>query len=413
MGHSTTREPTPEHDRARLAGQLRERLPRLEQDVLAYFAEQASTDVGVAHLLHSLPIVIAAALDGWVSAIEEGHDWHIPTQMLRSHARRAAVNGVAMPSSLRRSSHVAALVLEALSEVLHLGSYSAGTQRYAMTTTNSVANALTAAVAEGHAQELRSGIQTKAERVSELVRRLLNGEDVDARELGYDLTVEHICVVATGNKILKTTEVTAERLGFAVLVAPQDDETVWAWFGGKAPLPVSDVARSYLASATDAIIAISEPAAGVDGFRAVHQQAHTAFSAGLCNSQQVTLFADVVDIAPFLQDPRAAQVLIKTYLVPLYDRRGRSNLIATLDAYFRCDCNASSAAASLKVHRRTIENRIGAAEKRMGGRPLRAWRRQVELAIHLESMQATGHRALADSVVTFAALGIRTDSVGH
>jgi hypothetical protein len=391
MGHSTTRAPTPERDRTRLAEQLRERSPELERDILAYFTEQASMDVGVAHLLRSLPAVIAAALDAWVSAIEHGHDWHVPTQV-RSHARRAAVNGVDMPSSLRRSSHAATLVLQVLGDTLHAGSYSAAAQRYAMTTTSSVANALTAAVAEGHAQELRRGMQTKAELVSELVRRLLNHEDVDTRELGYDLAANHICVIAAGKGILKTIEVTAERLGLALLAAPQDDGTVWTWFGSKGPLPVSVVARRLPASVADAIIAISEPACGVDGFRGVHWQAHTAFSTGLRNSKPVTLFADIADVAPFLQDPRAARALTETYLVPLRDgKNSSSRLIATLDAYFRCDCNASSAAASLKAHRRTIEKRIGAAEERMGGRPLRAWRRQVELALRVEQLHASDY----------------------
>jgi hypothetical protein len=392
MGHSTMRAPTPERDRTRLAGQLRERSPELERDILAYFTEQASMDVGVAHLLRSLPAVIAAALDAWVSAIEHGHDWHVPTQV-RSHARRAAVNGVDMPSSLRRSSHAATLVLQVLGDTLHAGSYSAATQRYAITTTSSVTNALVAAVAEGHAQELRRGMQTKAELVSELVRRLLNHEDVDTRELGYDLAANHICVIAAGKGVLKIIEITAERSGLARLVAPQDDGTIWAWFGSKSALQTSDVTRHILKSKSrmDTYIAISEPIRGIDGFRGAHWQANVTFSAALRDSAGPAMFADVADVVPFLQNPRAANALIALFLDPLRNNKADGDpLIATLAGYFACDCNASSACALLGVHRRTVEKHIRAAEERMKGRPLRVWRRQTELAMRIERLRVVG-----------------------
>lgn len=384
MDHARARKPMPGDERIELAERLREHLPRLNEEILAHFTAQASSEVGAAHLLPALPGAIAAALEAWLAAIEHGHDWPVPAEV-SVHARRAAANGIDISASLRRCSHASKLVLRALIEELASHSYDGSLQPEAISITTSLMNGLASALAEAHKQEMKRIGQTRAERISELVRRLLNNEEIDVRELRYDLKAWHNCVIAADQAALATLEVVAEQLGAQIVGAPQDDGTIWAWFGFKRPVSARTVVECLLKSTFKAFTAVSEPASGIDGFQHSHWQAHLTFAAKFSDPHGIGLFTDIADLAPFLENPSATRAIIALTLDPLraYRPEGET-LINTLAIYCASDCNASTAGSILKMHRKTVQNHIASAEALMGGKPLSTWRRRFELAIRLE-----------------------------
>jgi GGDEF-like domain/PucR C-terminal helix-turn-helix domain len=397
MDYARARKPTLGDDRIELAERLRERwLPQLTQEILEYFTTQASTDVGAAHLLRALPGAIAAALEAWLAAIEYGHDWPVPTEVT-AHARRAAANGIDISASLHRCSYAAKLVLRALINELASYPYDKTLQPEAVAITTSLIGGLASAIAEAHKQELTRTSQTRSERISELVRRLLNHEEIDMRELRYPLSAQHNCVIATDQATLTTLEATAEYLGGHLLGVPQDDGTIWAWFSFPRPVSAKAIAHRLTPSTADTFLAVSEPASGLDGFRHSHWQARLAFAAKLNTACGVALFGEIADLAPFLEHPYAARTLIALSLDPLRTNRPNDDdLIDVIDAYCVSNCNASSAGSLLKMHRKTVQSRVESAEALMGNRPLRDWRGQFEIARRLENIHVL--RPLAELI---------------
>jgi DNA-binding PucR family transcriptional regulator len=110
----------------------------------------------------------------------------------------------------------------------------------------------------------------------------------------------------------------------------------------------------------------------------------------LRTSQAVTRYADCRLLAAAIQNETLVGSLREKYLVPFESGSdGGTKLRQALRAYIDAECNATSAASALKVGRHTVENRLRMAE-RVLGRPLRTCLAEVDLALRLKELDATG-----------------------
>jgi hypothetical protein len=229
----------------------------------------------------------------------------------------------------------------------------------------------------------RSPDQRRADRV----RRLLNGEQVESNELGYDLDTWHLGMIGKGLGVGQAIRGMATGLDSRLLCVSHDEQSVWAWLGGKHSAVVSDIKRLLSAKWPAGLsLALGEPMEGIEGWCHTHQQAQDAFLVSLCQPRTLTLYADVALVVPWLRDETRARWLVETYLSPL-DNRGRSGakLRATLRAYLDSGRNASATSKALNVTRRTIHNRINLIEQRLG--PLFDERQaELELAMRLDDL---------------------------
>lgn len=132
------------------------------------------------------------------------------------------------------------------------------------------------------------------------------------------------------------------------------------------------------------MLAVGEPAAGVEGFRLTHRQAQSAQWVALRRRRTVTRYADVLLVSSALQDDLLAHSLRAIYLAPLTDGRDRDRALRdVLHAYFSSGHNVKAAAASLGIDRATVRRRLRAVEERLG-RPLHACQPELALALRLE-----------------------------
>src|SRR5262249_23743954 len=99
-------------------------------------------------------------------------------------------------------------------------------------------------------------------------------------------------------------------------------------------------------------------------------------------------YADVALEASMLQDELLVTSLRELYLNPLADERdGGEALRQTLQAYIAAGRNLSSAAALLRVSRRTVANRLRAVEGKLG-RVLSGAMAEIEAALRLRDLEA-------------------------
>lgn len=102
----------------------------------------------------------------------------------------------------------------------------------------------------------------------------------------------------------------------------------------------------------------------------------------------LTRYADVALLAAVLKDDALARSLLDIYIAPLDDHRGGGKVLReTLRAYIAAERNVSSAAAALGVVRKTVDNRLGTIEERLG-RSLHPCPAELEIALHLDDLGA-------------------------
>jgi DNA-binding PucR family transcriptional regulator len=189
----------------------------------------------------------------------------------------------------------------------------------------------------------------------------------------------------------------AEFLGTALLAVPRGEGTVWAWLGSNRRLTaqlVQDAVRNR--RGIRAKFAVGEPGKDLEGWRSTHLEAKAALGVAIRSSGNVTCFSDVALEAIALQMPDLVRSLLATYLAPLGESKRRATTLReTLRAYFDADRNVSSAAVSLEVSRRTVENRLRLIEQKLG-RPLLSSAAELELALRLEELGPSGINVLVE-----------------
>jgi len=217
------------------------------------------------------------------------------------------------------------------------------------------------------------------------VRRVLDGEQ--ATEIGgYPLIGPHVAAVAWGAKRRDCMRLLAWELSGELLSVDADAETAWGWIGvaGTNGDALRTRLRGYSPSAGG--VAVGAAGTGSEGFREAHQRALAAARVARLSAANLTLYEDVALEALALADVEAARRFVHFALGGLADDDPRAReLRATLRTYLACGQSATSAAAMLDVHERTIGNRLRAAEGRLGRSVVPA-HAELELALRLHEL---------------------------
>jgi hypothetical protein len=363
-----------------VAGQLRLRHEEIEQTILAYVRDTVPDRIGDLDVEYALGLraAVVAAVEYGLTGIEQGDEWlaPIPLEAL-IQARRAVRGGVGLDTVLRRYIAGYALledfVMDAV-EALDVGNASALRRLRRVQAT--LLDRLMSAIADEYCAEQERGRRSSAQRLGERVQRLLVGEAIDLSDLGYELDVWHLGVIAIGNSAERALRGMAAQIGRAILLVPRGEETVWAWLGDRRRLAVADLQTVLLAKLPPGVtLAIGEPARGLSGFRLTHRQAEAAHLVAQRRPQSLTRYADVALLAFALRDEALARSLVDIYPV----------LRETVRAYLAAERNATSAAAALGVARHTVESRIRRAEGQLG-RLLPACVAEIEVALRLDEL---------------------------
>ena len=197
---------------------------------------------------------------------------------------------------------------------------------------------------------------------SRAVLRALEGQWVDPGELGYDLASHHIAVVADTASSLDEV---ARRTPWQLLRVRAPDGAAWGWLGGRNRISEGDVDTLIASqSSPDTTVAFGEPAEGIAGFVASHQQALEAKAVAVATNQRAIRFADCRLLVAVLRDADLAKGFVERELGDL-DRPSERmrELRETLRAYLEHSQSVSATAALRQRDRKTIERQLRAAEQ--------------------------------------------------
>lgn len=330
---------------------------------------------------------VAELIGYTIECISRGEDESTPVPSRTIAAvRKAARDGVALDAVLLRLIAAHTFINEfVLSEADDLPGHGL---RRVQALQGSMLLRLAGLLSQEYGAELEHRTNTAQRRRAALVDRLLIGMPVDLREFRYPFDGWHLALVVNGPRALDAARLRAEALGGALLSVPHDDESVWAWIGSPHKVSVDRIRRALERGPVSRVtFAVGEPGQGVEGWRASHFEAQAAQAVAIRRPQTVTYFSMVALEAIALQAPDLARSLHAAYLQPLMRQgRGAETLRQTLRAYFAAGRNASSAASTLRVTRKTVENRLRAVESGLG-RPLHVCAAELEMALRLEALR--------------------------
>jgi hypothetical protein len=336
-----------------------------------------------------LRAAVSAALDYGLAGLERGEQRapQIPVALL-AQARLAARNGVSLDTVLRRYFAGYALMRDFLIEEAGQESLLQGDAlKRLLRAQATIFDRLLAAISEEYVREEECRLDSSEERRAARVQRLLDGELLDASELGYDFDAHHLGLVAAGPGAAGAIRELAASLDTRLLVVRRDESSAWAWFGARRDLDPAELQRIAAASLPAQVaLALGEPAEGLDGWRLTHRQACAALPIAIRSPGSVVRYADVALLASILQDDVLTTSLRRLYLEPLAKARDDGEALrGTLRAYFAAGRHVSSAAATLGVTRHTVTKRLRAIEELLG-RPLGACSTELDAALRLEEL---------------------------
>jgi DNA-binding PucR family transcriptional regulator len=246
------------------------------------------------------------------------------------------------------------------------------------------------------------GVHNRSAVLTMRVKSVLAGENVDLQAaeaaLGYRLLQRHLGVVLWMASPPSTGPAPLERLGrvasgLAVAAGSQqaplfvacDETSAWAWLAitSGAVLRREEPQASIAEHEPTILMALGEPASGVEGFRRTHQQALRAQSVALAAGAHipVTYFVDVAPIAMMCADIESAREWVRETLGALaIDSERNTRLRQTARVFLQTGGSYTATADQLFLHRNTAQYRVQKAEE-LRGRPFREARLDVELAL--------------------------------
>jgi hypothetical protein len=374
---------------AELASRLRDRLPELEAAVSnRVYAIADPREVSDPAYQQVLGDALTAALDQLLTGLELGDRGAPgPPDAVLAEARLAARTGVPLETVLHRYFAANALLGDHLLEDAERAELSSSALRLLMRRQATSFERLLEAVSSEHGREVKVWPSSAAERRRECVKSLLAGELVDHSELGYDLDLHHVGLMAKGEAAPELMRELGERLDRRLLAVCREEAPVWAcWLGSREPLDSRRALRALDEIPFEQVtVTVGEPAQGLAGWRLSHRQAKAALPIAERRGAAALRYADVILPVSILRDDLVAASLRQIYLEPLEQTRdGGSVARETLRAYFASDRNVSSTAAALGVDRRTVTNRIRAIED-LFGRPLPEFATDIEIALRLDA----------------------------
>jgi PucR C-terminal helix-turn-helix domain/GGDEF-like domain len=374
---------------ARLTGRLRERSGEIEQTILERIhADEGPTEAPDPEYGEGLRAAVPAAIGYCLEGIErsEASPPQIPTALL-SQARVAARNGVALDTVLCRYFAGYTLLGDFLLQEAEIEGLRCGAElKRILRSLAATFDRLLAAVGEEHSRETERPPRTSERRRAELIERLIAGEPLDATELAYDFSGHHLGLIAKGEGGSEAIRALARALDRRLLLLEREEDTAWAWLGGRKPINSSQL-EAHLRTECPAptCLSVGEPSKGPAGWRLTHRQAAAALPIAL-RGESLVRYADVALLASIAKDELLSTSLHQMYLAPLDGERGGGEIAReTLRAYFASGYSVSSAAAVLGVNRNTVTNRFRSVEELIG-RSLDACATEVAMALHLENL---------------------------
>jgi DNA-binding PucR family transcriptional regulator len=233
----------------------------------------------------------------------------------------------------------------------------------------------------------------------ETIEALVRGDELNldsaSRALGYELRWLHTGLVLWSgdagppapealDRLESVVREIATTLGTQrILMTPSGSTAVWAWLASDHP-PARDK-LSAIELADDVRGAVGEPARGVAGFRATHEEALAAREIAVRNADAhpITCYADVEVVSLLTDDRRGADALVARELAGLAgDDAQIAKLRRTLLAFLQCAGSATAAARALGVHTNTVRYRVEQTE-RLLGRSLNGQELSLQLALML------------------------------
>lgn len=382
-------------DTQALAERLRERRDEIEQALLTrVYAISHPIEVGDREYALGLRAAVTAALDYALESLGAGerHRPRLPPELL-SQARAAARAGIDLDTVLRRYFAGYTLLTDCLVREARGGG--GGDLVEPLRSQAELFDRLVTAIASVYTEEAGRRYESAEHRRAEMVRRLLEGELLDANDLGYPLEGWHLAIAATGLGVSKAIRGVAQASECRLLLVRPADELAWAWLGSRRPLE-PDAVRRGISLPTGTALSLGEPAGGPLGWRSSHRQAAAALPVAQRAGERTVRYTDVALVAAALRDEVLAHSLRDLYLAPLRgEPDGGEALRRTARAYFAAGRNVSAAAAALKVSRPTVNSRLRAIEELTGRSPER-WAAQMETALALDRI-AEGGAAIPQS----------------
>jgi hypothetical protein len=395
-----------------VAARLRARRQELVATIFARVRGDAFDRAGEedAEYVSGLRETVLAALEYVLEGIERGNERADPIPLVAcEQARRAARVGVPLDTVLRRYVVGSALLGEFIMEEADRSEREGDpvappvqreALREALRAQASRLDRLLQAITIEYGDELARAGRSPEQRRAERVRRLLAGGVVDGGAVdgaGLDYELEdcwHLGVIAVGARAEQAVRELAVGVDCRCLIVAQDEQSVWAWLGGREPFVVGEIEQAISAAMTreeadqGVVLALGEPARGLEGWRLTHRQAQAALVVALRRPRPFTRYADVALLASALKDDALARALIDIYLSPLEDSRGNGPVLReTLRAYLAAERSVSSAAVALGVVRKTVESRLRAIEEKLG-RTLHPCPAELEVALLLDELSS-------------------------
>ena len=372
-----------------MRARLQARRPEIEQAILTRVYSVSSVgEPRDPEYVEGLRRTVSAGLDYGLDAVEGGEDRtrSVPSALLEQ-ARLAARNGTSLDTVLRRYFAGYTLLGDFLIQVAEERILEGAALQRILREQALLFDHLLVAVTAEYTREMEGRLDSSEQRRAERVQRLLDGELVDTTALEYDFDSHHLGVIAAGPGAPEGIRKLAGALDRRLLLVPQSEGTVWAWFGGRQETDPFDVERLVARSWPEwGALAVGEQASGLAGWRLSHRQAKAALPIALRSPERLSRYGDVAMLAAILGDDLFATSLRELYLAPLaQERDGGETLRETLRAYFVADRNVSSAAAALEVSRQTVINRLRMIEERID-RPLVSCAAEIDAALRLEDL---------------------------
>ena len=378
-----------ERVRSRLAAGLRGRREEIVQATLtrvhAIADPTKSADPAYAD---GLRVAVGAAIDYGLAVLSRGEERPppIPAALL-VQTRMAARNRVGLDTVLRRYFAGYMMLTDFLVQEVQAAELPGMLFRRMMQDQAGIFEQLLAAVIEEHSREQDRRLESAEQLRGERVRRLLAGELLDTAGLAYDFDCAHLGLIAAGSGAEREIRALASKFDRSLLLVATD-ESLWAWIGGRGPVDPRKLSSALSASLpSNVVVALGEPARGLDGWRLTHRQAAAALRVAERTSEALVHYVDVALSAAALRDDVLSASLRQIYLEPLSrERDGGDAARATLRAYFAANRHLTSAAASLGVTRNTVASRLRVIDERLG-RAVDSAAASIEVALRIDELE--------------------------
>jgi hypothetical protein len=383
-----------EEIRRGLTARLRERRAEIEHATLTRVSSIADPKENPdPEYSEGIRAAVSAAIDFGIEAVErsEEHPPPLPTVLL-SQARLAARHGVKLETVLRR--YLAGYTLLGdflIEESERAGPLDGASLKRLLRVQAALLDRLIAAVSEEYEREAKAKPGSAEQRLAKRVEQLLEGQRLDTSGLAYEFEAVHVALIAKGPGAVQAVQEIAQPHDRRLLLISREEETAWAWLGGRRKFDPEALQCSLAATTPPAVsLAIGEPGEGLEGWRRSHRQAKAALPIAMRGLDAFVRYGDVALLASLLGDELLATSLREMYLEPLeVERDGGEAARKTLRAYLASGRNVTSAAAALGVNRETVANRLRAAEETVG-RPLNTWAAELEAILRLEELGRPG-----------------------